>query len=358
MRELTAHPVAQRVLFALFLVALMLGVWLVLAPFLVPIAWAGILAYSSWPLYSRLLRSLGGRANIAALLMTLGIAAVAVIPMLWLLVVLKVELSAAAGMISGKLLNGEFLLPRFVTDMPLIGTDVAAWFAQATADPASFKTEIHSLFSYANQMAVSVIGGIGRNLAKMGFALLTLFFAYRGGAGFMEQFACVLESLLGNRVRGYLEAVGGATRGVLYGIVLTALAQGATAGLGYWAAGLQAPVMLAAITVLFAMIPFGTPLVWGSLGLWLLFTGETGAGAGLLLWGALAVSWVDNIVRPLVLAQSIKIPFILAFFGVLGGLAAFGLVGLFLGPVILAVAYAVWREWLEERSAPSAGNAV
>ncbi|MBZ0093657.1 MAG: AI-2E family transporter [Sulfuricellaceae bacterium] len=354
MRELTSHPLARRVLLALFLAALLIGVWLVLAPFLVPIAWAGILAYSSWPAYSRLLRALHGRANIAALLMTLIVAAVAVIPVLWLLVVLKGELSAAAGLLSGKLMNGGISLPRFVTDLPLVGPDIADWFARATADPVSFKAEIHTLFAHANQAIVSILGGIGRNLAKMGFALLTLFFAYRSGAGFMEQFARVLESMLGTRVRGYLDAVGGATRGVLYGIVLTALVQGAVAGLGYWAAGLQAPAMLAAITVLFAMIPFGTPLVWGSLGLWLLLTGETGAGVGLLLWGALAVSWVDNVVRPLVLAQSIKIPFILAFFGVLGGLAAFGLVGLFLGPVILAVAFAVWREWLEERSEPPA----
>ncbi len=350
MHELNSHPLTRRVLLALFLAALMIGVWLVLAPFLVPIAWAAILAYASWPAYSRLLRALRGRATLAALLMTLVIAAMAVIPALWLLVVLKVELSSAAGLLSGKLMNGGIPLPLFVTDLPLVGADIAAWFAQATADPASFKAEILALFSHADQAAVSVLGGIGRNLAKMGFALLTLFFAYRSGEGFLAQVARVLESMLGARVRGYLDAVGAATRGVLFGIVLTALVQGAVAGLGYWAVGLQAPAMLAAITVLFAMIPFGTPLVWGSLGLWLLLTGDTGAGVGLLLWGALAVSWVDNIVRPLILAQSIKIPFILAFFGVLGGLAAFGLVGLFLGPVILAVAFAVWREWLEERS--------
>jgi predicted PurR-regulated permease PerM len=83
------------------------------------------------------------------------------------------------------------------------------------------------------------------------------------------------------------------------------------------------------------------------MGVWLALTGHTIEGAGLLLWGALVVSWVDNIVRPLVVAQNVKIPFILAFFGVLGGLAAFGLVGLFLGPVILAVAFSVWQEWLE-----------
>jgi len=97
---------------------------------------------------------------------------------------------------------------------------------------------------------------------------------------------------------------------------------------------------------LIALIPFGTPLVWGTAGLWLLFTGQTTAGIGLLLWGLLVVSWVDNVVRPMLLSRGSNVPFILALFGVLGGLAAFGLVGLFLGPVILAVALAVWREWV------------
>lgn len=101
-----------------------------------------------------------------------------------------------------------------------------------------------------------------------------------------------------------------------------------------------------AVTALVALIPFGTPLVWGAAAMWLLFSGQTTAGIGLLLWGVLVVSWVDNIVRPIMLSRGSDIPFILALFGVLGGLAAFGLVGLFLGPVILAVALAVWREWL------------
>ncbi len=131
-------------------------------------------------------------------------------------------------------------------------------------------------------------------------------------------------------------------------LVATALLQGAVAGLGYWWAGLHAPVLLGAITALVAMIPFGTPFVWGSIGTWLLIRGEVTAGIGLLLWGTLVVSWVDNLIRPLVISSATRIPFLLVMFGVLGGLAAFGLIGLFLGPVILAVLVAVWREWLEE----------
>ncbi|MEA3276350.1 MAG: AI-2E family transporter, partial [Pseudomonadota bacterium] len=129
--------------------------------------------------------------------------------------------------------------------------------------------------------------------------------------------------------------------------VLTALAQGALAGLGYWVAGAGAPVLLGALTALLALVPFGAPLVWGSVGVWLLLTDAFWPGVGVLLWGALVVSMIDNLVRPLAISSSTRIPFLAVFIGVLGGLQAFGLVGLFIGPVILAVMLAVWREWLE-----------
>lgn len=154
--------------------------------------------------------------------------------------------------------------------------------------------------------------------------------------------------ILGARVDGYLNAVGGMTKAVVWGLIATALAQGLVAGLGYWGAGAPAPVLLGAATALIAMIPFGTPFAWGSIGIWLLMTGDTLGGIGLLLWGILVVSWVDNLVRPMVITNATQVPFLLVMFGVLGGLAAFGLVGLFLGPVILAVLMAVWREWIEE----------
>ena len=136
---------------------------------------------------------------------------------------------------------------------------------------------------------------------------------------------------------------------MVYGLVLTALAQGLLAGLGYWAAGVRSPALLAVVTALIALIPFGTPFVWGSIGAWLVLHGQTAAGVGLLLWGTLVVSWVDNLIRPMVISSASHTPFLLVMFGVLGGVTAFGLIGLFVGPVILAVLMAVWREWLGQQ---------
>ncbi|MGB4811215.1 MAG: AI-2E family transporter [Methylophilaceae bacterium] len=347
MQEFTTHPAVRLALLTLFIAALAVGAWLILQPFVVPALWATIIAYASWPLYKKLLGIINGRENIAAFVMTITMAAIVILPLLWLFMTLKVEFTHASDAIQKTLSTGGFVVPKFIVDLPIFGQEINHWFNQVIAQPIQIKSEIQRLLASADKANFEILGGIGRNIAKMGLALLTLFFVYRDGVSLLAQIQSVMQSMLGTRVKTYIEAAGGATRGVVYGILLTALIQGIVAGLGYWVAGLSSPAMLAAITVLFALIPFGTPLVWGSMGIWLIFTGQTLEGVGLLLWGALVVSWVDNIVRPLVVAQSVKIPFILAFFGVLGGLAAFGLVGLFLGPVILAVAFAVWQEWLE-----------
>jgi predicted PurR-regulated permease PerM len=341
------HNTVRQILFALFVVIICIGVWVVLAPFFTAIAWACILAYVSWPLYILLLNKFGKKDTIASLLMTTVMAAAVITPILWLFWVLKAELSIATSIFTVKLANGWIVLPKFIAELPFVGTDINAWLTKVLANPIEFKNEAHAILMNADQKFIGIIGGISRNLATMGFALLTLFFAYKGGLKFMTQSEQVLESLLGIRARSYFQAAGDATRGVIYGIVLTAIAQGACAGIGYWIVGLDAPIMLAAITTLFAMLPFATPFVWGGIGLWLILTGNTLAGVQLLLWGALVVSWIDNIIRPIILAKSVKIPFLLAFFGVIGGVSAFGFIGLFLGPVILAIAFAVWQEWLE-----------
>lgn len=356
MRELTGNPLARRVLLALFLTALGIGVATVLAPFLIPLAWAGILGYATWPLFLRLESALRGRLALTAALMTALVALTLVLPLLWLIALVRAESAALADVLLAALRDGHLKTPAWLASLPLIGADIAHHIDSLMADPEQLKSELLSLAGHLDRQGMALLGGIGRNLAKFAFALFALFFVYRNGRDFVAQSRQILVSLLGARAESYLDAVATTTRGVVYGIVLTALVQGAVAGLGYWAAALPAPATLAGITMVLALIPFGTPLVWGAAGLWLLFSGQTWAGIGLLLWGALVVSWMDNIVRPIVLARTANIPILLALFGVLGGLAAFGLVGLFLGPLILAVALAVWREWLEGK-APAADEA-
>ena len=350
MRELTANPWARRIVLGLFLAALGLGVATVMAPFLIPIAWASILAYATWPLYVRLETLVRGRQTLAAAIMTVLVALAVVLPLLWLVALLRAEASGVTDTLMSALRDGRVKTPAWLAGVPLVGADIARHVDTLIADPAHIKTELLAWARQLDHEGMALLGGIGRNVAKLVFALFTLFFVYKSGRSFAGQSRRLLVSLLGRRADGYLDSIAATARAVVYGLTLSALVQGAFAGLGYWVAGLPAPATLAAVTVLVALVPFGAAVVWSTAGMWLVFTGETWAGVGLLLWGALVVSWVDNVIRPLILIGTVNIPFILALFGVLGGIVAFGLVGLFLGPAILAVAFAVWREWLGENA--------
>jgi predicted PurR-regulated permease PerM len=348
LEELDAAPWLRRLIVILLLSGIVLLSYTVLRPFLVPVIWALILAYVTWPLYLRLRNALGGRSTLSALLMTLLLTAAFVVPAIWLISLLRDEVGPAYAQLNAWLTSGPRLAPS-LANVPWLGEILQDFLDRMRSDPAALKGEVGTLIDQSLGEIRTLIGGVGRNVAKTFFALLTVFFMYRNGEQLAGQVTLVLERVVGERVYGYLEAIGDTTRAVVYGLVLAAIAQGFLAGIGYWIAGLQAPALLGAATALIALIPFGAPLVWISASLWLIATGDVKLGIFLLIWGAGLVSWVDNLIRPLVIANATRIPFLLVLFGVLGGIAAFGLVGLFVGPVILAVLMAVWREWLHLR---------
>lgn len=349
MTERDTVAITRSILLGLLLVGLFLLGYMMLHWFIVPVVWALILAYVTWPLYVRVRRALHGNATASAILMTLLLTAAFVFPLLGLVAMLQAEFVLAYQTVSSYLKAGQHPLPEVVLQIPWLGERLQQILDSITGDPNKLQAEVlRWAQNWLGELA-NLIGGVGRNAAKMGFAVLTVLFVYRDGESLLHQVRRVMRRFVGTRAEGYLNAIGSTTKAVLYGLVLTALAQGTLAGLGYWAAGIHAPALLGAFTALIALIPFGTPFVWGSLGVWLLATGHTVEGIGLLLWGMLVVSWVDNLIRPLVISSASQIPFLLVMFGVLGGLAAFGLVGLFVGPVIIAVLMAVWREWLEEQ---------
>ncbi|GMV03542.1 MAG: UPF0118 membrane protein [Burkholderiales bacterium] len=348
MKEGVTEKLSNRVVLGLLLGGLLLLTYVVMRPFVVPVVWAIILAYTTWPLLARIRRLLGGRRTLAAAVMTALLTAAFALPALWLALLLRAEMANAYAAIAALLAQGPYRLPDALAGVPVLGGWLQALLDQFTGDPDAIRQQLARWVETRAAESLTIIGGLGRNAAKLGFALFTVFFLYRDGEHVLAQAQRVLRRFLGARVDRYLSAVGSMSMAVVWGLVATALGQGLVAGIGYWWFGLEAPVLLGAITAIIALLPFGTPFVWGSVGAWLIANGQTFDGIGLLLWGTLVVSWVDNLVRPLVISNATRIPFLLVMFGVLGGLAAFGLVGLFMGPVILAVLMAVWREWIEE----------
>ncbi len=323
---------------------LVAGAYVVLAPFFVPIAWAAILAYATWPVYRRLRAAFGGRDLWAALAMMLLVLLAVAVPLTLLSVVLADEVASVYRTIRTWAVEPP-ALPTWVTDLPVIGPTAVGWRAAIRANPDTIQRLLVERAAWWSQVALAAAGDVGRNLARLGLTLLTLFFLYRRGEVVLAETHRVLERLVGDEVRRRLAIVGATVRAVCYGVLLTAVAQGLLAGLGFWALGIRASVLLGALTALVALVPFGPPLVWLPAGLWLLATESIWRGFALLLWGAVAVSGVDNLLRPYFIGGAAQIPFLLVLLGVLGGVGAFGLLGLFAGPAILAVLLALWREW-------------
>ncbi|MDP2794006.1 MAG: AI-2E family transporter [Sulfurisoma sp.] len=339
-----AASLSRRLTPWLALTGLVLLTFLVVRPFLAPLAWAGVLAYASWPLSEWIRTRCGGRDTLAASLTTLLAALTLFAPLLWLAWLAQQEVGRLYPALQA-FLAAPPVVPDWLRGLPWLGDWLAQQRAWLLADPQGVAAAAKSWLAAHAGAAATLAGGVGRNLAKLVLVLVILFFFYRNGARMVRELRHVLARFIGPRTHGYLTAAGVTTRAVVYGILLTALVQGAFAGAGYWVAGLGSPVTLGVLTALFALIPFATPLAWGGAGAWLLFQGETGAAIGIWLWGAVVVSQLDNVLRPLFISSVGTIPFLLVLFGVLGGILAFGLVGLFAGPIVLAVAWAVWCEW-------------
>jgi predicted PurR-regulated permease PerM len=348
MEELVPAPWVRRLITVVLLAGLVLLGFRIMDPFIVPLVWAGILAFVTWPAYEWLCRRCGGRNTLAAILMTLAVSAAVVAPLVWLGVVLRLEVVRAYHAVQA-LLAGGVQLPPAVLRLPWIGEQLRELAARAAADPNALGLELRKVTDHSFEGIARVVGGITRNAVKLLFAVVSLFFAYRNGERFAGQVEHALEQVLGSRVHHYLRAIKQTVRAVVYGLVLAAIVQGLLVGIGYWVAGVSAPVFLAALTTVCGLIPFAAPAIWGGVVLWLVMKGTMVAAVGLLIWGGLVMGWVDHIVRPFLISREAEIPFLIVLFGVLGGLATFGLVGLFVGPVILAVLLAIWREWLLEK---------
>jgi predicted PurR-regulated permease PerM len=325
-----------------------LGYW-VMQPFLVPVAWATILAFVTWPVYRRLLQALDPHCSAAALIMTTLLIMLLIVPVLWLLLRLHTELADAYQVLSSKFSGRFLLLPDSVVRIPVIGGALQEILTAYWNNPAFWKQQLKEWLEPLMFEFTGIIGQIGRNTLKLTITGITLFFFYRDGKQVLGQLRKGLNKVVGDPAEGYFKAVGETIYAVVYGLIVSALAQGLIAGIGYGIIGVGAPILLGALTALTSLIPFiGTILIWGPIGVWLLLSGDVGAGIGMLAWGAFVVHPTDNILRPLLISSATDIPILIVLFGVVGGLSAFGMVGLFLGPLILTVLLAIWREWLSD----------
>ncbi len=318
----------------------------ILRPFLSAIIWAVILAYTSWPLYQRLRRPFGRFKSSAAGAMTALLTCAVMLPVLWIGVLTADEVGVVYRAVAGYLAQPSHELPALVRGLPWLGEQLQQQVDRLAAEPPVLRDQVIKWIQTWSSELAAMAGGIGRNVGKLLTAMITVFFFYRDGDTLVLQTRRVIKRFFGNRIDPYLSTIATMTRAVVYGLVVTAFAQGLIAGVGYALLGIQGAALLGALTGLFSLLPVvGTLIVWGSLGVNLLMTGHVLKGLLLLAWGMVLVHPTDNVLRPLLISNATHVPFLIVMFGVVGGASAFGLVGAFLGPVLLAVALALWREW-------------
>ena len=193
-------------------------------------------------------------------------------------------------------------------------------------------------------------------LVQLALSVFIAFFFFRDGEAIIERARGALERLAGERGQRLAAVATLTVRGVVVGILGTALAQGVLMAIGLLLVGIKAAPLLGLVTFFLSPVPVGPPLVWIPAGLWLLQQGSIGSGTFILLWGLLVVSTVDNILKPLIISRGSDLPFVLVLLGVLGGAVAFGFIGVFLGPVLLAVGAALVREWADSAPPAEAGG--
>ncbi len=336
---------ADRILAVLSLTLLGLGCLFVLWPFLTSLAWAAILVSSSWGAFAWLDRLLGGRRALSASLMTLLVTVVVLLPVVVLAVALSDDV-AELGRSAGKLVSeGLPDAPAWLASLPLVGPGLLRYWQQFAHDGQRLMQELAKLAEPAQAFALDAGSVVGRGVIDIALSVFLAFFLYLHGEALARRVSYALERLSGERASHLLGLTRGTVHGVIYGVLGTALAQGVLASIGLAIAGVPGAVLLGAATFLLSVLPVGPPLVWGGAAFWLFQQGEPMWAIFMAGWGFFVVSTVDNFIKPLIISRGAKLPFAVVFMGVLGGVLAFGVIGAFLGPALLAVGFRLISEW-------------
>lgn len=334
---------------ALTIAVILLTLW-VTRSFLIPLAWAAVLAITAWPLYRRMSPLAGRQKWAPPAAVTLLVAVVLMIP----LSVIAMEAardSHYALTWLGEAQRHGIKQPGWIAHIPLIGSHAASWWqhyagsAQA-ANALIARLNAGSVFSVTGTIGAQVAHGLMLFLVT----LIALYAMLRHGERLEADARGAATRWLGAFGTRFSERLVSAVRGTVAGTVLVAIGEGALIGVGYAVAGVPRPFLFAILTMAFAMLPFGAWVMFTIAALVLLAQGSVVAAIALFAFSTCVMLVGDNFVQPALIGNAVRLPFLLALVGTLGGLEAFGLVGLFLGPVTMAVLLLIWRESIDRPS--------
>jgi predicted PurR-regulated permease PerM len=321
-----------------------LGCLWVMKPFFSALLWSVVLSYSVWPLYCRLLKLLGGRHTRAALLVALAMFCTILLPLVIVGATLGDNVKDLATATRRWMDAGPPGPPAWLAKVPAVGALAAAKWQSIAGDSAKFLEAAKRFIEPVSSLILKAGLALGSGLLQLALSILFTFFVLRNGESLGARLNAAVGRITGERGQHMLAIAGSTVRGVVYGILGTALVQAVMAGLGFLVAGVPGAGLLAMLVFFLSVVPGGPPLILIPAALWLFHQGSTGWGVFMLIWGII-VSTVDNFVKPWLISQGSDMPFILIFFGVVGGALAFGFIGVFIGPTLLAVGYRLVEEW-------------
>jgi len=314
--------------------------------FIPSLIWAAIIVIATYPLYKKWRQSLGNKHNLSALLFTFLLGFLFLLPLSWLVGILIKESQLLINFLQQINKEGGDA-PRFLNDFPMIGTDLVNYWDENIGQPGNirdFLSNLHVTLTPASYY----IKQIGFNLAhrgfQVGFTLLTLFFFYRDGDKLLAQVKHIGEYCLGDRWFRYSDRLPKALRATVNGTIVVGIGVGVLMGICYALVGFPAPTLTGFITALAAMIPFVVPLVFIIVALVLFSGGSFISAIIVLVWGTLVMFVADHFIKPVLIGGAIELPFLAVLFGILGGVETLGLLGLFVGPMIMVLFVTLWQE--------------
>jgi predicted PurR-regulated permease PerM len=328
--------------FFAILVLLLYQIAVIFTPFLVPVLWAIMLTRMAYPLYRRTYQLLNGRASLAAALVTTGIMLLGVLPVVYLTFLL-VQQSIVAYMATSAWIEhgGLKQLPQYLGALPVGGSTMQEQIGRYITEGGATEDSIVQGVKGMGGFLLTRLSGFARNAASFAvdffIMLFTLFFLLRDGARLYQRGYRLLP-LRPEHKQQFFTKLDHTITAVVKGVVLTALAQGLLAGIAYFALRVPFPLLMTALSALCALLPFGgTALVWIPLAVYLVATGSTWSAVALVAWAVVVVGLVDNFLKPLLIGHDVQLSTLFLFFSIVGGLAAYGFIGMFIGPVLLAV---------------------
>lgn len=318
---------------------------LILLPFISAALWAAILCFTTWPLFSRLKSALHNRRTLAASIATLILSALIVVPVAILVSRLSGNISEILAASQKLIHEGPPAPPEWVTSIPLLGGRIASYWTQVSMSSSYRVAEIAKWLPTMQKVVIGSGRALGQGVFQIILSLLMVWLFYRDGEAAAERLAAVTSRIGGAEGSRLLTVAGTTMRAVVYGVLGTALLQGILAGAGYMMAGVPGAALMGFLTFVVAVIPGGPLLIAAPAVFWLYRRGSTAWAIFVVVW-AVIVGNLDNVVRPFLISRGGgSTPLILVILGVLGGAIAFGLIGLFLGPTLLAVGYSLFEEW-------------